>query len=91
MGPKWPAIGHEMSKTWVWVDFARHVHTLGKRSTCTLSACYRNSILPVLPDQLTRINKHTADRVTQFNVSLYFHFNFGGKSATVICCGNEYG
>ena len=37
------------------------------------------------------INKHAADRVTKFNVSLYFYFNFGCKSENVICCGNEYG
>ena len=32
---------------------------------------------------------HAADRVTKFNVSLYFYFNFGCKSVNVICCGKN--
>ena len=40
---------------------------------------------------LTCINKHAADRLTKFIVSLYFYFNFGCKLENVICCGNEYG
>ena len=65
--------------------------TPGKRSTCTPSVYFRKSIWPVSADQLTCINKHAADCVTKFNVSLYFYFNFGCKSEDVICCGNEYG
>ena len=62
-----------------------HVNTPGKRSTCTPSVYYRKSICPVSADQLTCINKHAAGRVTKFNMSLYFCFNFGCKSENIIC------
>ena len=66
------------------------IYTPGKRSTCTPSVYSRKSIWPVSAEQLTCINKHVADRVTKFNVSLYFYFNFGCKSENAICCGNKY-
>ena len=56
-----------------WNRFSVHcLDTPGKRSTCTPSVYYRNSIWPVSADQLTFINKHAAERISKFNVSLYF-------------------
>ena len=66
------------------------VNTPEKQSTCTPSVYYRKSIWPDSANQLACTNKHAADRVTKFNVSLYFYFNFGSKSENVIFCGNEY-
>ena len=58
--------------------------TPGKRSTCTPSVYYTESIWPVAADQLTCINKHAADRGTRFNVSVYFYFHFCCKSENSI-------
>ena len=66
------------------------IFTPGKGSTCTPSVYYIKSIWPVSAVQLTCINKHAADRVTKFDVSLYLYFNFGSNSENVICYGNEY-
>ena len=64
--------------------------TPGKRSTCTPLVYYRKSIWLVTVCHLTCVTKHVAKRVSMFNVSLLFCFNYCWKSKKVICCGNKY-
>ena len=52
------------------------IHTPGKRSTCTPSVYYRKSIWLVTVYHLTSVNKHVAEKVSMFNVSLLFYFTY---------------